>query len=352
MKRNVRLFIGTSAAIAALQDEIEGAARSDANVLILGESGVGKELVAESIHAKSRRASGPFVPINCTGIPEEALEAELFGGMGGSLGRTRDIPGRLQTADGGTVLLDEIGEITPRLQGLLLRFAEFGEVPAGDGAGRAVDVRVVVATNRDLRTLIAQRQFREDLYYRLNVINIAVPPLRERRDDIEPLFQQFLLRAAAEAGRRPRTLSPESLEVVMEYAWPGNVRELENVAERLAVSTRGEIVQPIDLPPEVRGNRDTRRPSGDRPGMADELYRRLVEGRESFWTAVYPLFMQREITRSCVRDVVERGLTASRGNYKVVARIFNMEETDYKRFLNFLRKHDCQVPFKQYRRLS
>src|SRR5687768_4527603 len=198
-KQHVRL-VGKSPQIQALQVEIDRVARSDAKVLITGESGVGKEMVSRSIHYGSPRATMPFAPVNCAGLPETLLESELFGHVQGSFtGAYRDKPGKLESAHMGTVFLDEIGEMTLRMQGLLLRVLETGELQkvGADGAGRVVNVRVVAATNRDLREMIKQGTFREDLFYRLNVIHIVVPPLRERRQDIPALVDQFLRQFAA-----------------------------------------------------------------------------------------------------------------------------------------------------------
>ena len=289
-------LIGSSRLFLALTQEIDRVARSDAKVLVTGESGVGKELVARAVHARSTRAHRVFVPVNCAGLPETLLESELFGHVKGSFtGAYRDKPGKLEIADSGTVFLDEIGEMTLRMQGLLLRFLETGELQkvGSDASGGRVNVRVVAATNRDLRELIGLGQFREDLFYRLNVIHLVVPPLRERKE-----------------------------EATLE-----------------------------DLPHEIRSRHEgTQRPRRERRRtIADDLYKRLVEDRESFWTAVYPLYMQREITRSNVRDLVGKGLQEARGNYKIVAQLFNLESRDYKKFLNFLRKHECQLPFREYR---
>ena len=188
-------LIGHSPEILALQEEIERVARSDAKVLITGESGVGKEIVARSIHTLGPRAPMPFAPVNCAGLPETLLESELFGHVKGSFtGAYRDKPGKLETAHTGTVFLDEVGEMTLRMQGLLLRFLETGELQkvGADGSGRHVNVRVIAATNRNLRDMISQGQFRDDLFYRLNVIHIVVPPLRDRREDIPVLVEHFL----------------------------------------------------------------------------------------------------------------------------------------------------------------
>jgi transcriptional regulator with PAS, ATPase and Fis domain len=256
-------------------------------------------------------------------------------------------------ADQGTVFLDEIGEMTPRLQGLLLRFLETGELQkvGADQAAGSVNVRVIAATNRNLVEMVTQGTFREDLYYRVNVIHLHVPPLRERRDDI-PMLAEHFLRYFTRDGMYPaKTLAPEAVTALVDYTWPGNVRELENVIERLVVTGQKELISAEDLPIEVRTQHTVMiRPKRERRRtVADDLYHRLVEGRESFWNVVYPLYMQREITRTNVRDLVRKGLEEARGNYKIVTRLFNMDTRDYKKFLNFLRKHDCQLPFKEYR---
>ncbi len=369
MKQNGQVhLIGTSPAIDDLKAEVERVARSDAKVLITGESGVGKEIVARAIWSASPRVSAPFVPVNCAGIPETLLESELFGHVKGSFtGAYRDKPGKLEMASNGTIFLDEIGEMTLRMQGLLLRFLEAGEIQkvGAERMAMAVNVRVIAATNRNLRDLISQSQFREDLFYRLNVIHLVVPPLRERREDIPLLVDHFLRNLTGANGNGNgatgahgnghgtvvRTIAPEALAVLCEYSWPGNVRQLENIIERVVVTGRREVIAVEDLPLDVR----TPSYSGARPRrerrrtVADDLFKKLVDERESFWTAVYPLYMNREITRSNVRDLVHKGLEEARGNYKIVLRLFNMETRDYKRFLNFLRKHDCQLPFKEYR---
>ena len=337
-----------------LKSEVDRVARSDAKVLITGESGSGKELVAQAIHNGSMRADRPFIAVNCAGLSETLLETELFGHVKGSFtGAYRDKLGKLELADRGTMFLDEIGEMTLRMQGLLLRFLETGElqkVGADRVVGR-VNVRVIAATNRNLRDMIGQGTFREDLFYRLNVIHLTVPPLRERREDIAALATHFLAHFSGRAGNVASDISPDAMRMLLEYHWPGNVRELENVIERVAVTTPNSTIQPDDLPLEIRLRQGASfRPKKERRRtVADDLYQRLLQEKESFWTVVYPLYMQREITRSNVRDLVRKGLEEARGNYKIVARLFNMDPGDYKRFLNFLRKHDCQVPFKEFR---
>jgi transcriptional regulator with PAS, ATPase and Fis domain len=363
-------LIGTSRQLGELRAEIEHVGRSWAKVLITGESGVGKEVVARAIAAAGLRHGSAFIPVNCAGIPETLLESELFGHVKGSFtGAYRDKPGKLEMASNGTIFLDEIGEMTLRMQGLLLRFLETGEIQkvGAERVAVAPNVRVIAATNRDLRELVSQGQFREDLFYRINVIHLVVPPLRERREDIPALIDHFLDNLIGRTrppgvtndapgnghahGHIVRGITPEAVVMLGGYSWPGNVRQLENVLERLVVIGRRELIDVDDLPFEIRTPLQTGvRPRRERRRtVADDLFKKLVEERESFWTAVYPLYMNREITRANVRDLIHKGLEEARGNYKIVLRLFNMESREYKRFLNFLRKHDCQLPFKEYR---
>ncbi len=350
---NVQL-IGKSAAMLGLQREIDRVAQSDAKVLVTGESGVGKEIVARSIHLRGPRASSVFVPVNCAGVPETLLESELFGHVKGSFtGAYRDKPGKLESAHMGTAFLDEIGEMTLHMQGLLLRFLETGEFQkvGADGGGSYVNVRVVAATNRDIAEMIRQGTFRKDLFYRLNVVHLVVPPLRERREDIPALVDHFRAQFAAVTRSPIADVSPAAMQALADYSWPGNVRELENVLERMIVTAQGNVIDVEHLSWELKAqDPGVLRPTRERRRtVTDDLYKRMVEQRESFWTSVYPRYMEREITRANVREVVRLGLEEARGNYKIVSRLFNMESHDYKRFLNFLRKHDCQIPFKQYR---
>jgi transcriptional regulator with GAF, ATPase, and Fis domain len=347
-------LVGDSAVMTELRREIERVAHSDAKVLITGESGVGKELVARAVHLASPRAARPFMAMNCAGLPESLLETELFGHVKGSFtGAYRDKPGKLELAHTGSTFLDEIGEMTLRMQGLLLRFLETGELQkvGADRSNAVVDVRVIAATNRSLKDMIVTGQFREDLYYRLNVIHLEVPSLRQRPDDIPQLIAHFLRRFTRTNGAGPLEISEEARAAMVAYPWPGNVRELQNIVERVVINCRSSIIGIEDLPPEIaRGSQVALKPRKERRRtVVDDLYQQLVERRESFWTAVYPLYMHREITRNNIRDLVTKGLMEAKGNYKIVVRMFNMDTTDYKKFLNFLRKHNCQVPFKQYR---
>jgi transcriptional regulator with PAS, ATPase and Fis domain len=355
-KRYASELSGTSDQIVELKKEIERVARSDAKVLITGESGVGKEVVAREIHARSLRANRPFVPVNCAGLPETLLESELFGHVKGSFtGAYRDKPGKLEAANGGTVLLDEVGEMTLRMQGLLLRFLETGELQkvGSERAMGTVNVRILAATNRSLTGLIKQGLFREDLFYRLNVIHLILPPLRERRDDIPAMVRQFVTQYSQNNGHRVRGITPDAVAMMSRYAWPGNVRELQNVIERLVVVGQRDVIDVDDLPAELRNLAQSASTSSKpEASVVDQMYTQLTAERQSFWTTVYPMYMQREITKSDVRNLVRKGLEESRGNYRIMLRLFNMEPTDYKKFLNFLRKHQCQLPFKEFRQVE
>jgi two-component system, NtrC family, response regulator AlgB len=242
-----------SAAMLRLMETARQAAASEATVLLCGESGTGKNVLARQIHRWSLRHERPFVVVNCTTLAEELLESELFGHVRGAFtGAIKDKPGRLEAADGGTVFLDEIADLSAALQTKFLRFVQeqsFERV-GGDRTIR-VDIRIIAASNRDLRAEVAERRFREDLFYRLNVITLSVPPLRERREDIEPLTQWMLAAASLRNRRTPMQLAPETVAVLKNYNWPGNVRELRNALERAAVLCRHDIINPDDLPDSV-----------------------------------------------------------------------------------------------------
>jgi transcriptional regulator with PAS, ATPase and Fis domain len=231
---------------------VENLQASDTTILLTGESGTGKEVLAQAIHANSPRRSGRFVATNCAALPADLLESELFGHVRGAFtGAVRDRIGRVELAAGGTLFLDEIGDLPLQLQVKLLRFLQertFERV--GDSHTRKADVRIIAATNVDLRRAIAEGRFREDLYYRLRVVPIEIPPLRARREDIEPLARYLLVRVAAQHGRELR-FSPDAIRVLLCYSWPGNVRELENAIEYAVAVGRGQTIQPEDLPVEI-----------------------------------------------------------------------------------------------------
>jgi DNA-binding NtrC family response regulator len=247
-------LIGESAAMQRVYAAIRKAAPTSATVLITGESGTGKELVARAIHYGSPRGSAPFVPVNCAAIPEGLLESELFGYVKGAFtGAAETRAGFFQTADGGTIFLDEISATSPAMQVRLLRVLQDREVcMVGSTRSRAVDIRVLAATNKNLLTLIQKEAFREDLYFRLNVIAIDLPPLRDREDDVLLLMRHFAGVFAGELGKPAPRFSDAALQVLRRYRWPGNVRELENVVQRLVVMAEGDLIDVPDLPSLMR----------------------------------------------------------------------------------------------------
>ncbi|UCE26689.1 MAG: sigma-54-dependent Fis family transcriptional regulator [Candidatus Coatesbacteria bacterium] len=254
VKRTYHGLIGESKAMQIINDEIEKAATTDATVLISGESGTGKELVARAIHYESRRASAPFIPVNCGAIPSELLESELFGYVKGAFTGARETrAGFFQTADGGTIFLDEISETSQQMQVKLLRVLQDKEFyMVGSRRSQKVDVRIEAATNKDLLNLVEKTAFRDDLYYRLAVITIDVPPLRERGDDILLLTSHFLAKYAKESDKIVPELSDGVIDIIKGYNWPGNVRELENFIQRLVVMSESDTIDVQDLPSLMR----------------------------------------------------------------------------------------------------
>jgi len=252
-------------------------------VLIRGESGTGKELIARAIHFHSPRKSQPFVAVNCAALNENLLESELFGHEKGAFtGADRQRRGRFETADGGTLFLDEVGDIPPGMQVKLLRvLQEQSFERVGGTTPLHVDVRIIAATNRNLEDLIRQGSFREDLYYRLNVITIDIPPLRERREDIPPLLQHFVERFSKENQRETPSFSREAWEMLLRYSWPGNVRELENIVHRAVILARGDVLTTDDLPPVMKAlpreaSAGARNAIADLPGQVERLEKELV----------------------------------------------------------------------------
>jgi transcriptional regulator with GAF, ATPase, and Fis domain len=359
----VRL-LGRSEAVRTILADIDCAARSGAKVLITGETGVGKEVVARLIHDRSARASSRLVTVNCAGLPDSLLESELFGHVRGSFtGAYRDKPGLLEMAPNGTVFLDEVGEMSTRMQVVLLRFLETGEIQriGADRSHTRVNVRLITATNRDLPKEIAAGNFREDLFFRLNVIRMHIPPLRDRIEDVTILFEHYLhFYCDQHRVERPQ-VAQGTWDALMTYRWPGNIRELRNVAERIALKSTGAVLRPSDLPAELlRGAErvDVSQGEAAAPGtpqwsaQVEELTARMLRHGESFWATVYPLFMSRDLTRNDLRRIIEVGLEQTNGNYRLVVALFNMPNEDYKRFLGFLRKHNCHLPFQRFRTVS
>lgn len=243
-------MVGQSPALTEIRNQIARVAPTNGRVLILGESGTGKELIARAVHKMSHRAKNPFIKVNCAAIPEELIESELFGSDRGAFtGAVRTRDGKFLQADGGTLFLDEIGDMSLAVQAKVLRALEQGEFERVGGAKTfQVDVRVIAATNKKLHTEVEQGKFREDLYFRLNVVPLTAPPLRERREDIPALAEHFLNAYAEENGFLPKTLSVEARDLLLQYDWPGNIRELKNLVERLSIMVSGDTIYPEDLP--------------------------------------------------------------------------------------------------------
>ncbi|MEO6324180.1 MAG: sigma-54 dependent transcriptional regulator [Thermoanaerobaculia bacterium] len=310
-------ILGTSPAMQRLLAEIERAGASDSRVLITGESGVGKELVARALHRASPRALGPWVEVNGAAIPEELIESELFGHVKGSFtGASEDRKGKWEQADGGTLFLDEIGDMSARTQAKILRAIQDGRITRVGGARTiATDVRIVAATNRDLPTMIRNGTFREDLYFRLAVVPLRVPSLSERPEDIPTLAGHFAERLARSRGRRPIPFEPEALQRLARRRWPGNVRELQNVVERVVLMSPGPIVRAGDIP------MDDLSFSAASSATGDELLasQSLAEAREAF-----------------ERRVVLRVLEEMKGNVSRAAERLGLDRTTLHRKLRSL----------------
>jgi two-component system response regulator HydG len=316
-------LVGNSAGIREVTRMIEAVAYSAATVLVTGESGTGKELVARALHARSPRRAQPFVALNCGALTETLLESELFGHVKGAFtGAQRDQKGLFDAADGGTIFLDEIGDIPPPTQVRLLRVLQEGEIKrVGAADSVRVDVRVIAATHRDLPKLVKAGKFREDLFYRLNVINIPLPPLRERVDDVPLLAHHFLRRYAERLGKKVRSLAPETIELLSGYRWPGNVRELENAIERAVVLCRGDTVLQTDLPPAITGR------------TAPLVREAPVGGEEASWLALSYAAAKEQALRRFEKGYVDALMKACDNNISAAARKAGMDRSNFKRVL-------------------
>ena len=311
-----------------LAERVRAAARIAGSVLVTGETGSGKELVARAIHHHSGRASGRFVAIDCGALPEDLIESELFGFKRGAFTNAlADKSGLFEEANGGTLFLDEISNTSRRFQAKLLRALQERQIRRlGDTAFRQLDIRVIAATNRDLRTLVRQGDFREDLFYRLSVFSIQVPPLRNRLDDI-PLLVEAML-----GGRKQ--ITNDALAKLQLYDFPGNVRELENLIETAIYTAPENVIEESHIA----------LPSGA-PAIPEGVLH-----VENFWESVARPYADRMITRTHMENVVRRGLQQANGSYRRLIQLFNLPDSDYKRFMDFLRRHGCNVDYRQYRR--
>ena len=295
-------MIGASTAFERVLEQASMAARSDARVLVEGESGTGKELLAAHIHAESPFSAGPFVKVNCAAIPTELIESELFGHEKGAFtGATSARRGKFELADGGTLFLDEVGDLHASSQAKLLRVLQEGEFHrVGGEQSIRVTVRVIAATNRDLNEMVTQQKFREDLYYRLCVVPVRMPSLRERREDVRPLAEYFLGEFCARNNFKSKSFDPAVFEALEGYGWPGNIRELRNTVERMAILTRGDLLQAESVPVEIRIARNSAGPRGN----------------------------LREAKESAEREHILRALEESKWNVSSAARVLGMERTN------------------------
>jgi two-component system response regulator HydG len=316
-------LVGNSSAMREVTRMVEAVAYSAATVLVTGESGTGKELVARALHSRSPRKSHPFVALNCGALTETLLESELFGHVKGSFtGAQRDQKGLFDAADGGTIFLDEIGDIPPATQVRLLRVLQEGEFKrVGATDAIRVDVRVIAATHRDLPKLVKAGKFREDLFYRLNVINVQLPALRERVEDVPLLAHHFLRRYSDRLGKKVKTLSQEAIELLCGYRWPGNVRELENAIERAVVLCRGDAITPTDLPPAVTGR------------SAPLVREAPAGGDEAAWLTQSYATAKEQALRRFEKGYVDALMKACDNNISAAARKAGMDRSNFKRVL-------------------
>ena len=343
-KLKIQNIVGRSRKIQEVYSQIEVAAKGNATVLIEGESGTGKELVAQAIHENSDRAKAPLITVDCGAIPDTLIESELFGSRKGSFtGATSDRAGLIEAAHKGTLFLDEISNTSPSLQIRLLRVLQEKEVRRiGDAKSRSVDIRLIAATNSNLESLVEKGQFRQDLFYRLNVLHITLPPLRKRKEDIPDIARSFLKRLNTTNKTRKR-FSTVALEHLTTGNYRGNVRELQNMVERAYfLAADSNMIKEVVVASGA---------AGQDPDEVDSWFKDLQAGRTDFWSAIHGRYKKRDISRQKVVALMHLGLRETRGTYKAVARLFHVKDKEYRRFMDFLRRNDCLPDFRPYRRL-
>ncbi|MCP2520990.1 sigma-54 dependent transcriptional regulator [Candidatus Aminicenantes bacterium AC-708-M15] len=334
-------LIGKSKIIEEIKKFIKKASYSPHCALISGETGVGKDLIAKLIHKLSKRA-GEFVTVDSSSIPENLIESELFGYRKGSFTDAKeDKAGLIECADRGTLFFDEIADLPLHLQPKLLRVIEEKEIRRlGDTCSRKIDVRYIFATNKDLKKEVKERRFRKDLFFRIKVLSLHVPPLRERREDIPELIEYFLERENRENNTIKR-VSKEALSKLLKYHFPGNIRELENIIRRAHIICEGEVIRVKDIELEEELEESVFKKKTE-DNISERLFKEMIERGKSYRKVVHEPFMARELNRREVKGIIELGLKETNGSYKKLLEIFNIREEEYKRFLNILRIHKLQ----------
>ncbi len=335
-------MVGASPAYLELQRKLAKVVRYRESVLVTGEAGVGKEQLAEAIYLLSESHGKPYISVNCPQFQEGNLTvSELFGHVKGSFtGAVGDHRGAFEEADGGVIFLDEIGDLPASAQAMLLRALSTGEFrPLGANRARRLDVRVISATNRPLNQLVMTNQFRYDLFSRLARFQLDMPPLRDRGDDWLLLVEHSLARLGVKYGVR-KQMSAASLHLLETYPWPGNVRQLISVVTTGYAMADDDTIEPGDFATVL--DRDATAPIAPTPDSPDALFHRLVRRGESFWEIVYEPFMERNLNRTQVRELIRKGLDGADHNSRNVLQLFGMPATDYQRFMDFLRHHDLK----------
>lgn len=323
-------IVGRSKRMQEVFDVIENISATTSTVLILGESGTGKEMVANAVHKRSKRNRKPFVVINCSAIPETLLESELFGHKKGSFtGAVQDKRGLFEEASNGTIFLDEVGEISPAVQVKLLRVIQEGELrPVGGTQNKHVDVRLIAATNKDLFQQVQEKKFREDLYYRLNVITVLLPPLRDRAEDIPLLSYHFLSKYSEKMSKKIEKISVDALQALQNYKWIGNVRELENVIERAVVLANSDIIQATDLPPRVLGQSFYLTDEFGDAGFSQFPYQEAKERAMGSFNQSYITNLLRQTNGNLSNAAEKAGM--DRSNFKKIIKKYSIDINEYK----------------------
>jgi transcriptional regulator with GAF, ATPase, and Fis domain len=327
--------VGLSPQLTDVLNLVQRVASFDEPVLITGESGSGKESLAQAIYLMSNRRGKPFVSVNCPQYHEGNLTAsEFFGHRRGSFtGAVADRAGSFETADGGTVFLDEVGDLPMSTQVMLLRALATGEFfPVGSTKPKSANVRIIAATNRDLREMRGDKQFREDLFFRLSFFRIEVPPLRERQDDWA-LLAEYCLRRLCHRYGVTKSFSSESMRFLGKHSWPGNVRELSSIVTMGYAMSDGQLIEPHHFISQMEGH------SEQVDKLERELWQRIMEDGQDFWTTFHKAFMDRDLNRSQVRAIIRTGLTSSQGNFRNLLDLFRLPGGDYQKFMDFLRHH-------------